>query len=147
VSDLTPGNGLLSIVLVCVAVDLVVWFLYVHASDDAAFVRATKMLRHPLISTFIAGIGHVLPILLLITGMLGILAKSGFQDIIVSLAGLFILAGGVIEKSSVVMGANYARGIVMGKPKDLLPGIDQAERDRHPYDRCDRMASDFISKK
>jgi phenylacetyl-CoA:acceptor oxidoreductase subunit 2 len=148
VGDLPYSNSLLSIALICVATDLIVWFLYVHRSDDAAFLRVTKMLRHPLVFIFIAGIGHVLPILLLLAG---IFVKGGLQDVFASLAGLFILTAGVIQKVSVVMGANYLRGISMRYSQDSSTNADQPDQKqsylKHPYNRRNSISADFVRKK
>jgi hypothetical protein len=150
VSSLTSNNSLLSIALVCVAADLIVWFFYVHRSDNAAFLRVTKMLRHPFVFVLIEGIGHIIPMLLLLPVVLGITAGSGLQNFLVTVAGLLTLTVGIIQKISIVMGANYLRGISVGYSQDPSKNADQPDQKqsylKHPYNRRNSISADFVRK-
>jgi phenylacetyl-CoA:acceptor oxidoreductase subunit 1 len=111
-SGFATGSGL-------VLLDLAVWLLYLHGSQDADFQKATKALRRgsDLIST--VGIGHLLPILLLVLLLVApdIGIGANLQHAVAILAGLAIVAGGVSQKVGIIQRAGLLRGIMLGRPK------------------------------
>jgi phenylacetyl-CoA:acceptor oxidoreductase subunit 2 len=112
---LTLGMGPVVIGLICVVLDLVVWLLYLHWSGDVAFREATEALRRPNSLIFTVGIGHLLPILLLLLLLVapGIGARVGLERIVAALAGLAMIAGGMSQKAGIIRKAGYLRGIVL----------------------------------
>jgi formate-dependent nitrite reductase membrane component NrfD len=136
---LTLEVGPVVIGLICVVLDLAVWLLYLHWSDDVAFRETTEALRHPNSLIFTVGIGHLLPILLLLLVAPGIGARVGLERIVVALAGLAMVAGGMSQKADIIRKAGYLRGIVLeGLKSDAqgmhpvfplsLPAIHQGKR-------------------
>ena len=123
---LSLGFGPIVIGLFCVALDLVVWLIYLYWSNDAAFRKATKILRHPIALTLTVGIGHLFPVLLLLlfVAVPGINTEGKFWNRIAALAGLFIVVGGVSQKFGIILWADYLRGIVLGQSKDGAQSVN-----------------------
>lgn len=132
ISGLTIGFGLLLFVaaldkwslrtdlmligLICVMLNLVVWLIYLRMRRDTAFSKATEGLRNLGALFLTVGIGHLLPIILLLLLLFGssVNTTTKFPNIISVLAGLAIVAGGVRQKVNIILGASYLRGITMG---------------------------------
>ena len=113
---LAQGYGSLIVGLICVVLDLGVWLLYLRWSGDAAFREATKPLRHPISQIVVVGIGHLLPILLLLAA-LGYSARTRLGYIVAAVAGLAMVVGGMGQRAGMVLRAGYLREIVQGQPK------------------------------
>ncbi|OGW55651.1 MAG: hypothetical protein A2Y81_01115 [Nitrospirae bacterium RBG_13_43_8] len=145
---LSSSDTFLSVSLICVTMDMAAWLLYLHWSGDKSFLSATRVFRHPIVIAFNTGIGHAFPVLLL---LIGVISGMRSRDSIVLLAGLSILIGGAVRKVIIVMGAGNMREITLGRSKDFSAGGDQPARKqsylKHPYNRCNRIPADFISKK
>ena len=145
---LSLSGTFLSVSLICVAMDMAAWLLYLYWSGDRSFLSATRVFRHPIVITFNTGIGHAFPVLLL---LFEVTSGMKFQDSIVLLAGFAILIGGAVRKMIVVMGVGNMREITLGRSKDFSAGGDQPARKqsylKHLYNRCNRIPADFIGKK
>jgi phenylacetyl-CoA:acceptor oxidoreductase 26-kDa subunit len=127
-SDFAKGSGLIllltteklplaatpiKIALICALLNLLAWLLYLYRSNDPAFLEATKPMRRSssLFGTFV--IGHLLPILLLLSFLLGVGGNDGaaFQHIALDLSGLILIASGVSLMFSLIVRIGYDRGI------------------------------------
>jgi DMSO reductase anchor subunit len=108
---LSLSDIFLSVSLICVAMDMAAWLLYLHWSGDRSFLSATRVFRHPFVIAFNTGIGHAFPALLL---LIEVISGMRFQDSIALLAGLSILIGGAVRKMLVVMGVGNMREITLG---------------------------------
>lgn len=113
---LARGHSSLIVGLICVVLDLGVWLLYLRWSGDAAFREAAKSLRHPISQIVVVGIGHLLPILLLLAAS-GSGAGTWLRYIVAAVAGLAIVVGGMGQRAGIVLRAGYLREIVQGQPK------------------------------
>jgi DMSO reductase anchor subunit len=113
---LTLRVGLVVIALVCVVLDLAVWLLYLRWSRDTTFQEATESLRGPNALIFTVGIGHLLPVLLLLLLLVALDVGVGVElwHIVAAPAGLAMIAGGVSQKAGIILKASYLRGIVLG---------------------------------
>lgn len=113
--ELTAGRALAIVALVCIVSNVAVWLLYLHWSSDSAFREATKVLRRPSAIILTVGMGHLLPALLLLL----LLVKQGVDgevevfQMVATLAGLAMIAGGVSQKAGIILGASYTRGIAL----------------------------------
>jgi hypothetical protein len=73
------------------------------------------------------GIGHLLPVFLLLVFAGGDVGPEGeFQRIVATLAGLALVIGGVSQKTGIILEAGYLRGIVLGQPKGNARGASRA---------------------
>ena len=106
----------IKIALICVLLNLSVWLLYLYRSNDSAFLEATKPMRRSsaLVRTLV--VGHLFPMLLLLSFLLGVGGNggSGFQHIAIDLSGLALIASGVSQMFSLIMRVGYDRGIKIG---------------------------------
>ncbi|MFZ5917475.1 MAG: hypothetical protein ACOYZ7_11105 [Chloroflexota bacterium] len=108
--------------LLCAALNVGVWLFYLYGSQDTAFCAATRTLRRPQSLWMALGIGHLLPMLLLLTLLLaGSYSQTVLWRAIAAWAGLALMAGGAVQKSDLVRRAGYLRGIVMAKPERRAP--------------------------
>jgi hypothetical protein len=108
--------------LICIMLDAVAWIAYLRWSQDPAFREATKKLRQRNALIVALGVGHLLPILLLLLllGAPGIGPKIGLWHIAAALAGLGIIIGGASQKAGILLKAGYMTGIVLGRPETDL---------------------------
>jgi len=125
-----PGKGVsgldwMAVGLMCVGINLVVWVGYLLHYHDAEFREATKELRRPIAWIVIVGIGHVLPVIILLLMMIAGNFGDGFklQQCISILTGLFIIVGGLSQKLGLLQRTNIMRGIAMGSSGDNTKGV------------------------
>jgi phenylacetyl-CoA:acceptor oxidoreductase subunit 2 len=102
----------LKIALICILLDLVFWLLYLYFMLDLAFLEATKALRLSGNLFRTLGVGHGLPIILLLWFLwVGPDPRSTLAHLVIVLSGVAILVGGASKKSALIMTAGYSRGI------------------------------------
>ena len=108
------------IVLACLVADAAVWAGYLLGSHEKNFVKATGLLRRPLAVFLVSGVGHLLPLVMVTVLMMttDAAAETAVRPFTMALAGLCMLIGGVSQKVILVLGANYLRGMEMGRPGD-----------------------------
>ena len=108
------GQGLAVVALICVVLSLVVWVLYLRWSRSVAFQLATKDLRRPIALIVSVGLGHIVPLLLLLI-VIGVSAGREFQvpHIVGGLSGLAMIVGGLSQKAGIIMDAGYTREITL----------------------------------
>ena len=114
VGKLDLGIGSVLIGIICLMMNLIIWNLYLHFSHDTRFKEATEFLRRSNSLVITIGIGHLIPIILLLPLAFRVEIGIKMQHIILLLVGLTILTGGVTQKAGVILRANYLREIVMG---------------------------------
>jgi DMSO reductase anchor subunit len=121
-SNITFGPPSILTGIICILLNLIVWLTYRYLQGDIFFLSTSGS---PVSSMLTLGIGHLLPVVLLLLHVLMPAAetKGTFQDILSALAGLAILAGGVGQKVVILLGDNYLRGIMMGQPKGSRQGV------------------------
>jgi phenylacetyl-CoA:acceptor oxidoreductase subunit 2 len=124
---LTLGVGTAVLGRVCVVLNLAVWLLYLRWSRDAAFREATEALRRPSSLIFTVGIGHLLPVLLLLLLLVapGVGVRVELEHVVAALAGLAMIAGGMSQKAGIILKAGYLRGI-------MLEGLKSDAQGAHP---------------
>jgi phenylacetyl-CoA:acceptor oxidoreductase subunit 1 len=115
---LTIGSDFIVVGLVFFVLDLLLWILYLSSYNDTIFREATERLRRPINLVLTVGMGHLFPVVLLL--LIALRDNMGLksQHIILLLASLTILVGGLTQKVGIVLRANYLRGIVIGYPKN-----------------------------
>lgn len=121
ISGLTQSPLSLStliMVMIALSTNLVTWLIYLYWSRNTVFFEAIKNLRRPPSLIITVGLGHVLPLLLLLVlaklGRFG--AGAGFH--IVTLTGLVILLGVIVQKKAVVERASKIKPITIEAFKD-----------------------------
>lgn len=109
------GYDLLVIGLTCVVLNLVLWLFYLYRYNDKEFRKSTEAMRRPSTFVIIAGIGHMLPILLLFLLLILLDLDMGNKSkhIAAAIAGLAIIVGGASQKSGIILQCGYLRGIVL----------------------------------
>ena len=105
-------RGLPTIAIVCVIANLVVWILYLYRSRSIDFRLATGKLRRPLALITTVGLGHVIPLILLLY-LTKTHAETGakFSYIFAVLSGLAIFSGVTLQKNAIILKSAYIRGI------------------------------------
>ncbi len=98
---------------VIAALNMVMWGVYLLIPDDA-FQKATGVLRLPRAVTPIVGLGHLLPILLLLAALNDVTAP---QAVIALTSGLALMFGGVRQKFAIVLEVGYLRAIALAIPR------------------------------
>jgi phenylacetyl-CoA:acceptor oxidoreductase 26-kDa subunit len=103
-----PSLALLSLVALVIAiVNTLVWVAYLNTSGEA-FQRAIKLLRQTNNLALTIGLGHLLPIVLLIAALVQP------QTFLVVIAGLALIIGGASQKFGLAFQASVLRGLVRG---------------------------------
>ena len=124
--NLDHGSAVMVVTLICVVLDAVAWMVYLRQSRDPAFCEATKSLRQRDALIIALGVGHLLPMLLLLLLLItpGMGPNFGLGHIAAALAGLAIVAGGASQKAGIILKAGYMTEIALGRPKSNLQGAD-----------------------
>ncbi len=112
------GIGSILIGIICLLTNLVLWSLYLRLSHDSKFREATVLLRRPISLVITIGIGHLIPIMLLLPLAFRVETGIKMQHIMLLLVSLAILTGGLTQKVGIILRTNYLRGIVMGYSKN-----------------------------
>jgi hypothetical protein len=99
-----------------------VWFLYLFWPDSVSFIKATKALRRSSYLIVTAGVGHLLPILLLLAVLTASADDRGADGCQVAavVAGASMIIGGLSQKAGVILKAGYLRAIVLGVPSNNM---------------------------
>jgi DMSO reductase anchor subunit len=104
--------------VICVVSNLAVWILYLRWSPVSTFKSATKNLRRPIKLVVTVGLGHAVPLLILLLFITGQDAKTGGElpHIVTALIGSAMVTGVFYQKSGVIIEAGYTRGISFNDP-------------------------------
>ena len=117
VGKISLVRDIVVIALICVILNLVVWLLYLYRYNDKEFQKSTEAMRRPSTLIITAGIGHMLPLLLMLLCLLlivlGLDIGDKHQDITAAIAGLAIIVGGASQKSGIILQCGYLRGVVL----------------------------------
>jgi DMSO reductase anchor subunit len=102
-----------SISLICVAVNMVLWFWYLKWSRSAYFKKATQILRRPMALVMVIGFGQLLPLVMLLHLLYGAHMQSGAEtsQTAAVLAGMAMVAGGAAQKIGIILQAGARRAI------------------------------------
>ncbi len=111
----TLGYDMVVIGLTCIVLNLLLWFFYLYRYKDKEFRKSTKAMRRAYTLIVVAGIGHMLPILLLFLLLVLLSFDMGDKNkhIASAIAGLAIIVGGASQKSGIILQCGYLRGIVL----------------------------------
>jgi formate-dependent nitrite reductase membrane component NrfD len=103
------------IFLICIFLNLVVWFLYLYWCHDTNFQEAVKSLRRPVSLLVTLFIGHLIPVVLLLSVVISGNVKNSSQllTVVHVISGLSLIVGGVSQKSGIILKAGYYRGIFL----------------------------------
>lgn len=107
---------------ILLTLNLVILVIYLYASRDDAFRIATKSSRNPFALLINMGIGGVLPLVLLLL-LFNSTEKSNtalMKEIIVLIAGITMVIGGISQKASMIMAAGFTRGIFLSREEGRL---------------------------
>jgi len=99
--------------IVCVAMNLVIWLLYLHWSFDREFRQATEALRRPNALIVTVGVGHFLPVCLLFLVVMrpGFGSGAGLPAIATSIAALAMITGSFRQNADIILKAGYKKEI------------------------------------
>jgi DMSO reductase anchor subunit len=105
------------IVLICVGLNAIIWFIYINSYQKHDFQEATNFLHDKISKVLIFGAGHLFPIfLLLLLLIIGYFYSDfNFMNAISVLAGISILFGVISQKLVITVGVDYLRGIKIYK--------------------------------
>lgn len=101
--------GMMSLVF-----NITAWLFYLRWSRTAPFQFATRALRRPTSMILTVGLGHIVPLLLL-TLLMVRYADPGvkLQHMLSALSGLTMLSGVMAQKTGIISGACYTRGVAL----------------------------------
>jgi len=102
----------ISMALVFVGLNLIVWAFYLYWKRDTAFRNSTGKLRHPVTLFFNMGIGQLLPFLFLLV-MFWFKEGMEFKEAMMTISGIALMLGGLIQKSSIILLSGHTRGIFL----------------------------------
>lgn len=104
--------------IVLIILNLSIWLAYLYGYRDAAFRKATEASRKPGSLVLAVGIGHIIPAGLLLLTLLAQISgiDFNFQPLILPIAGLAIISGGVSQRRCIIRVSNDFRGIMMQEP-------------------------------
>jgi DMSO reductase anchor subunit len=132
VSNLTTGYGLVLFMLIFdyfpinrgtlgiaasfLALDLILWLIYLCAFKNGSFREDTEALRRPVFLVVCVGVARLIPLSVL---MVLIFADVALVSRIISLAlalvGLVVIVGSAIQKFGIVLVAGYFKALVLGR--------------------------------
>lgn len=98
---------------ILLALNLAIFLIYLFSSRDRSFLSASRNLRKPLLFLINAGIGGVLPLLLL-SLLLASTERSGIGSVkqgMALIAGVAMIIGGAGQKTSIITAAGFTKGI------------------------------------
>jgi DMSO reductase anchor subunit len=107
-AERTASAGLLAICLGAVGADLAVWCCYLRSVGDEAFCAPAFVSRQRVPRAFITGLGHLVPLVLLLAGLVAP-AEGRVIVWIAGLAGLCIILGGLALKVYLLRAVAYLR--------------------------------------
>jgi DMSO reductase anchor subunit len=122
-----PGDHILMAVQISLVLEMAAWAIYLMTSSDRNFINSTAFLRRPVSLFFINGLGQLFPFVA-ITGLL-VLGSAGLPEIrtiLGVLTGVAILCGTLSQKTAIMLGAGFMRGLVLSEPKENAPGLSRA---------------------
>lgn len=101
------GQGVIALGILSALANLVVWGVYLR-KPDGDFQRATERLRSQQYWLTVGGLGHGLPMLLLLGALV---AGGGWAPLLAGLAGLGLIGGVARQKWGIILEAGYLRAI------------------------------------
>jgi DMSO reductase anchor subunit len=103
----------------CIVANLGVWLIYLCWFRGPAFQSATKTLRRPITLVVTVGLGHVVPllVLLLFTTVQGAKTGGELSHIHTAVIGLAMVVGVFYQKAGVILKAGDTRGIILNDPR------------------------------
>jgi len=106
--------------LIVVLLNLAVWLLYLYGYHNADFRRSTEVMRRFGSLMVTVGVGHLLPLVLLLSISLfgDFKNRSIMLPIVHVISGLAMIIGGASQKTAVILKAGYLRGIVLRSIED-----------------------------
>lgn len=129
-SGLAKGSGLLLLVHLLIPTDrgtlwgmaqaatwllalsLSVWLIYLSSATQHAPQEATQKLKGTAVTGWVMGVGHSVPIVLLIAG----LYNGPWLPALAGVSAMAILVGGTVLKDTLIVGAGYLVGFGIPSP-------------------------------
>lgn len=107
----TFSRFLLLIGIICLALNLVIWLLYLYWPHEDTFREATEVLRRPKPLFVTIGIGHLLPFILLLWILLSPLAENQSEpaNIFIPVAAMAMITGSAYQKIEIILRAGIKR--------------------------------------
>lgn len=118
-----PVNlGTVGIAASFLALDIIIWLLYLFSSRDAPFRQDTQVLRRPVFMVASLGIARLFPLsVLLVLILLDTALVSNVIHISFALVGLLVIIGSAIQKYGILMIVGYIKGLVLGRQNNDVP--------------------------
>ena len=105
----------LVLAIFCTVVNLVLWVIYIYGRREKESLEAVHLLKRPFPLILILGIGHLVPLVLLLSIFLSITTGAAIQPSLVSryLSGLLLAVGAASQKTGIILAASYTRAIAL----------------------------------
>lgn len=111
-SELYPDQSMTIIGIIFTGLNLTIWFVYLFGHKSTHFFSATQTLRRPNFLLLSSGLGHILPLLLLL--LLPSLQRLTIEptlSIVSAMSGIFLFIGCTSQKAGIIRSAGYYRAI------------------------------------
>ena len=112
---LFPDQSTYIIGFIIAGFNLVIWCVYIIGSRSTLFFSATRILRHTHSLILTVGLGHVIPLLLL---LILLIPQSFFVDSLLcffaAISGALLCIGNASQKVGVIISSGYLRDVKLG---------------------------------
>jgi formate-dependent nitrite reductase membrane component NrfD len=117
VADLGLNKTVVAISICSASLNILVWFTYLKWSKTPEFLASTERLRRPISMFITLGLGHLLPLLILLPMAMGSneLLTRQIGENAAAFAGLLLIWAGMLQKSGLILKTGYFRGIGFGE--------------------------------
>lgn len=114
-SGVYPDQSMVIIGLLYTGLNLSIWFVFLFWPHSTHFFSATKTLRHSYFLVLNLGLGHILPLLLLLFLILfkRLIIESA-PALMVAICGILLFIGCIGQKAGIIHLAGYLRAIEIG---------------------------------
>ena len=115
--NLGTNRTAVAISVFAAVINLLVWLSYLKWSKTPEFLASTERLRRPISMFITLGLGHLLPLLILLPMAMGssefLIRQTGENA--AAFAGLLLIWAGMLQKSGLILKTGYFRGIGFGE--------------------------------
>ena len=117
VAGLGLNKTVVAISICSAGLNILVWFTYLKWSKTPEFLASTERLRRPVSMFITLGLGHLLPLIILLPMAMGLneLLTRQIGENAAAFAGLLLIWAGMLQKSGLILKTGYFRGIGFGE--------------------------------
>jgi hypothetical protein len=109
---LYPDKIMSIIGLILTGLNLAIWFVYLFGVRSTHFISTTQMLRRSRALFLTIGLGHIVPLLLVLLFLLPqrLIIEPSFS-FVVAMSGILLFIGCIGQKDGIILSGGYFRAI------------------------------------